>query len=335
MDKIILVGHGSPEDGANNLHEMALLLHSLIHPVCIRECVKIAYLQFGSPDIMEAIEESVHSGAKRIIIHPFFLSKGVHVKRDIPEIIERARSSYPDREFFYTEPLGFNEWTARLVFERIKDFLKQPSYGEWIEKTSLEQISEEFGLKDDSLETEVIKRVIHATADPEFRDTLLFHPEAIRTGIRAIKSGKDILVDVEMVKAGINKRGLEPFGGKVICNINNEDVVRLSKETGRTRAETAIEMALKENSNIGIIAIGNAPTALLKVIEIFNNPSPITYNQSLVIGVPVGFVNALESKVLLSSQKFPFITNISRKGGSSVAASIVNALIKITQEVSS
>ena len=92
-----------------------------------------------------------------------------------------------------------------------------------------------------------------------------------------------------------------------------------------------IESALKENNNIGIIAIGNAPTALLKVIEILNNLSLVTRHSSLVIGVPVGFVKALESKALLSTQNFPFITNLSRKGGSPIAAAIVNALLKIAE----
>jgi precorrin-8X/cobalt-precorrin-8 methylmutase len=212
-----------------------------------------------------------------------------------------------------------------------------------IEKRSFEIISEEADLSDMPPEQlPIIKRVIHSTADFEFKNTLMFHPDAIRTGIDAIKAGKNILTDVEMVKTGIIKRWLEPYGGKVICNINDEDVVRLSKDTGKTRSEIAIKKALQANNNIGIIAIGNAPTALLKVIEMFTPPTPpltkgglggvFTHSPILVVGVPVGFVKALESKALLAAQKFPFITNLSRKGGTPVAVAIINALLKISKE---
>jgi precorrin-8X/cobalt-precorrin-8 methylmutase len=131
------------------------------------------------------------------------------------------------------------------------------------------------------------------------------------------------------VRAGINKRLLDKWGGKVICNITDEKVVKISEETGRTRSEIAMEKGIDEN--IGIIAIGNAPTALLKIIELFNSPlAPRLL--PLVVGVPVGFVKALESKALLSTQKFPFITNLSRKGGTPVAVAIVNALLKMAAE---
>ncbi|GAB4414881.1 MAG: hypothetical protein OHK0032_10980 [Thermodesulfovibrionales bacterium] len=331
MENIILIGHGSPKKDANNIELTGRLLHSAIHPNCTYHCVKVAYLQFAEPKISDAIKECVLSGAKRIIIHPYFLSSGMHVTQDIPEIIEEARDMYPETEFIYTEPLGIHEKLVQVVMERIHaaNGLKP----EEIEERSFEIISEELDFSNVPQEQlPVIKRVIHATADFEFKNTLIFHPDAIKTGIDAIKTGKDILTDVEMVKTGIIKRWLKPYGGNVICNINDESVIKLSKQTGKTRAEIAVEMALKENNNIGIIAIGNAPTALLKVIETFNNPSPITHHPSLVIGVPVGFVKALESKTLLAAQNFPFITNLSRKGGTPVAVAIVNALLKMSKE---
>lgn len=332
MEKIILIGHGSPKKEANNLEHIGRLLHSTIHPGCCKSCVMVAYLQFGEPGIADAIKECIHSGAKRIIIHPYFLSPGMHVTKDIPEIIRKAKDVYPDTEFVYTEPLGIHEKLVQVVMERIH--ASSCLRSEEIEKRSFEIISEELDLSDVPEEQlPIIKRVVHATADFEFKNSLIFHPEAIKTGISAIKAGKDILTDVEMVKTGIIKRWLEPFGGKVICNINDKDVIRLSKDTGRTRSEIAIEKALKEYKNIGIIAIGNAPTALLKVIEMFNSTiQPFSHSPILVIGVPVGFVRALESKTLLSTQKFPFITNLSRKGGTPVAVAIVNALLKMAKE---
>ncbi|MBI5408916.1 MAG: precorrin-8X methylmutase [Nitrospirae bacterium] len=330
MEVIIIAGHGSPKKDANNVEQIATLLHNMIHPGCSSDCVRVAYLQFAEPDIMQAITDCVKDGAKKIIIHPYFLSSGMHVTTDIPGIIEEARGKYNGVEFVYTEPLGIHNKMAEVVLERIS-----ASTGlkpEEIEKRSFEIISEEVDLSDVPEERQsIVKRVIHTTADFEFKGSLVFHPDAVRAGIEAIKSGRDILTDVEMVRTGINKKLLEKWGGKVICNIQ-ESGVRSQESGEKTRAELGIESALKENNNIGIIAIGNAPTALLKTIELLNNSKLQTLNSELlVIGVPVGFVKALESKALLASQQFPFITNLSRKGGSTVAVAIVNALLKMAE----
>ncbi len=327
MENIILLGHGSPKKEANNIGLVASMLHGMMHPGCSNNCVTTAYLQFAEPDILSAIKKSADSGAKKIILHPYFLSSGMHVTKDIPELIEEAKGIYPAVEFVYTQPLGVHEKLVQVVLDRI-----QAACGavpEDIEKKSFEILSEETDFSGIPEERQsIVKRVIHATADFEFAKTLVFHPDAVQTGINAIKSGKNILTDIEMVKTGIIKKWLEPFGGKVICKINDEDVIKLSKETGKTRSEIAIEKALNENNNVGIIAIGNAPTALLKTVEVFKSPlAPCPL--PLVVGVPVGFVKAYESKALLAAQKFPFITNLSRKGGTPVAVAIVNALLKI------
>jgi len=303
-------------------------LHNAIHQSCSSACVRSAYLEFGKPDIMTAIRQCVEDGATRIIAHPYFLSSGMHVTRDIPEIISKARGMYPALELVYTDPLGVHDKLVEIVIERIQNVKFAVPLD--IEKRSFEIISEETDLSD-LLDEQVpiVKRVIHSTADFEFKKTLTFHPEAVKAGIEAIRSGKNILTDIEMVKAGINKRLLDRWGGKVICNISDAEVVKISEETGRTRSEIAMEKGLTEN--IGIIAIGNAPTALLKIVELFNSPlAPCPL--PLVVGVPVGFVKALESKALLATQRFPFITNLSRKGGTPVAVAIVNALLKMAVE---
>ncbi|MFA4828120.1 MAG: precorrin-8X methylmutase [Thermodesulfovibrionales bacterium] len=328
MENIILIGHGSPKKDANNVEMVGRLLHQAIHPGCSKGCVKVAYLQFAEPDLMDTIKESVHGGAGRVIVHPFFLSSGMHVTKDIPEMIQEAERIYPGVEFVYTEPLGIHEKLVHVVLERIASAgFKAPGD---IEKRSFEIISDEIDLSNFPPEQlPVVKRVIHATADFEFKNSLVFYPDAVRTGIEAIRAGKDILTDIKMVKAGINKRLLKKWGGKVICNIQQSAFSHQQSEV-KTKAEMGIESALKENNNIGIIAIGNAPTALLKTIELFNLPvNPFTHSPILVVGVPVGFVKALESKALLSTQKFPFITNLSRKGGTPVAVAIVNALLKM------
>jgi precorrin-8X/cobalt-precorrin-8 methylmutase len=344
MQSIILIGHGSPKKDANRLGVVADMLHRALHPGCADGCVKAAYMEFAEPSIPDALDSEAKRGAKEIIIHPFFLNAGVHVTKDIPGMISDAESRHPGVKFVYTEPLGLHEKLIEVVIERIHGATF--SGPEDIEKRSFEIISEEAdlgGLPPEQLP--IVKRVIHSTADFEFQKTLVFHPDAVRVGIKAIRAGMDILTDIEMVKTGINKRLLEKWGGKVICNINRSGVrsegpgVKEHDTGNKTKAALGIETALKEKGNIGIIAVGNAPTALLKVIELLNNSSLLTPHSSLVtphpslvVGVPVGFVKALESKALLSAQKFPFITNLSRKGGTPVAVAIVNALLKMAAE---
>lgn len=328
-DKILLIGHGSPKKEANNVEIIGRLLHQAVHPLCTGNCVKVAYLQFVEPSLMSAIQECVNDGATRLIIHPFFLSSGMHVTKDIPEIIDEARSMYPNVDFYYSEPLGVHQKLVEIVLDRIYSI--NGIRASDIEKRSFEIITDEddfSGIPPEQLP--IIKRVIHATADFEFKKAMVFHPDAISAGINAIRAGKDILTDVEMVRTGINKNLLGESGGKVICNIQN---IQQDDTEYKTRAERGIEEALKDNNNIGIIAVGNAPTALMKVIELFTPPStPLNKGVPLVIGVPVGFVNALESKMLLSAQNFPFITNCARKGGTPVAVAIVNALLKMAKE---
>ena len=332
MENIILIGHGSPKKEANTIDLIGRLLHGALHPGCDRKCVKTAYLQFAEPDIMATIRGCAEEGASKIIVHPFFLSSGMHVTKDIPAMINEARGTYPDVEFVYTEPLGIHDKLVQIVIERIQSVRFNVPLD--IEKRSFEIISEETDLSDVPAEqVPIIQRVIHSTADFEFKNTLTFHPDAVKSGIAAIRAGKNILTDIEMVKAGINRKLLDRWGGKVICNITDEAVVRISEETGRTRSEIAMEKGLSEN--IGIVAIGNAPTALLKIIELLNDSpdaSRIERNSLLVVGVPVGFVKALESKALLATQQFPFITNLSKKGGTPVAVAIVNALLKMAAE---
>lgn len=171
---------------------------------------------------------------------------------------------------------------------------------------------------------EIIKRVIHATADLNYAKELLFHPQAIKAGLKAIRRGKNIIVDTAMVKAGINKKPLSNFGGKVVCLINNEDIICQSSQLKITRTILTIRKS-KRLMNGGIVAIGNAPTALFELCDLVKKGKA---KPALIVGVPVGFVGAVESKKRLLTLKVPHITNQTRHGGSSVACAIVNALLK-------
>lgn len=203
---------------------------------------------------------------------------------------------------------------------------------EEIEGESFRIIDEEFysrtGMNKDMFserEFAILQRVIHATGDFSFAQTIRFHAAAIDSGLRAIRNGRNIYTDVTMVAAGIGRKLSSANSGQVICRVSDDEVGRLAKEMGKTRSETAL--ALSSADNIGIVAVGNAPTALLAAMDLVAQG---TLAPDLIIGVPVGFVNAAESKDLLLQQGTPYITVLGRRGGSPVAAAIVNALLKMS-----
>ncbi len=193
-----------------------------------------------------------------------------------------------------------------------------------IEKRSFEIISEMLGSRQLDPENElVIKRVIHATADFEFADTLYFSDHAVRTGIEALRNGCDIVTDTQMAKAGINKRILEQLGGTVHCFMSDPDVAEEAKERKTTRAVVSMERAAKIPKPC-IFAIGNAPTALFSIKDLIDADK---LHPALIIGVPVGFVNVVESKEIIIRTNVPCIAARGRKGGSPVAAAICNAML--------
>ena len=198
-----------------------------------------------------------------------------------------------------------------------------------IEAESFRIIEQELGPTDFSPgEFAVVRRMIHATGDFDFARIVRLHPDAIDAGVSAIKAGKNILVDVNMAVQGVSKWLLEKFGGRVVCHIGDEEAARLAKEKGITWAEAGIELATGDN--IGIVTIGNAPTALLRTMKLMDEGR---FSPALVIGVPVGFVNAAESKELLLQRDYPFITVVGRKGGTPVAVAAVNALLRLAAEI--
>jgi precorrin-8X/cobalt-precorrin-8 methylmutase len=198
-----------------------------------------------------------------------------------------------------------------------------------IEGESFKIITQEFGPTElDDKTFKVVQRVIHATGDFSFGDNMRFSPGAIEAGIKAIREGKDILTDVTMVASGISKNLLARWGGKVICRVADPEVAEQAKAEDKTRSEMAIKMTL--DSKIGIVAMGNAPTALVQTIRSLSSAG--SKDVPLVVGVPVGFVNAAESKALLVEENNCYITSLGRKGGSPVAAAIVNALIRLAAE---
>ena len=174
----------------------------------------------------------------------------------------------------------------------------------------------------------VITRVIHTSVDLGYVRDMLFSPDAIARGLKAIRQGKNIVTDSTMVKAGINKSITARFKNKIICRMHDKDVARKAGELNLTRAILAMRKSQMETEG-GIVAIGNAPTALFELCDLIKNAKS---KPALVVGIPVGFVGAAESKKALRALRIPYITNKSRKGGSTVAAAIVNALLILARD---
>ena len=195
-----------------------------------------------------------------------------------------------------------------------------------IEELSFKIIDDEAGRHDFPPDQwSIVRRMIHASADFEYMESVRFHKHAISKGLEAIKNGKNIITDTNMAKAGIRKSDLERFGTKVKCFMTDSEVGRIALKTGITRAKAAVDAAISDMKD-GIYVVGNAPTALLRLIELIKRKKA---KPALIIGLPVGFVNAAESKANLIAMDQPYISNIGRKGGSNIAASVVNALAKL------
>ena len=193
-----------------------------------------------------------------------------------------------------------------------------------IEKRSMEIITSELGGRTwPEPEFSIVKRCIHTSADFDYADNLCFSENAARIGMDAIRRGAHIVTDTRMAWSGINKRKLSEFGGEAHCFMADEDVAAEAKERGVTRAAICMERGAALSGEV-IFAIGNAPTALIRLYEMIREGQ---VNPALIIGAPVGFVNVVESKELIMEGGVPYIVPRGRKGGSNIAATICNAML--------
>ena len=199
-----------------------------------------------------------------------------------------------------------------------------------IERRSFEIITEELGDTQLIPGTEpIVKRCIHTSADFDYAKNLVFSKDAVQKALDAIRQGASIVTDTQMGKSGINKKRLAKYGGEVFCFMSDEDVAAQAKANGTTRAVASMEKAAKLNKKL-IYAIGNAPTAL---IHLYEQAEKGIIDPELIIGVPVGFVNVVQSKeLILKLEDTPYIIARGRKGGSNIAACICNALIYMLDE---
>lgn len=206
----------------------------------------------------------------------------------------------------------------------MKDYINNPQA---IEKRSFEIITEELGDKTFPEEYDsIVKRVIHTTADFEYADLIEFKNNAVERGLKALKAGKKIYADTNMIKVAVNSRAMALQGVEIVNYVHDEDVRAEAKERGVTRSTVAMEKALRSD-DVSIFAIGNAPTALYRLIQYIKDGETVP---DLIIGAPIGFVGAAESKKALDEldpYDVPYIRINGRKGGSPVAAAILNAML--------
>ncbi len=291
-------------------------------------------MQFNHPDLEEAAGSLIARGAKLIVVAPYFLFPGRHVIEDIPEITKRLKSSYPEVEFALADNLGLNESFVELMAKRITEICPSlaPTQSaasvrpENIEKLSMEIIDKLLPSLPDISEEErkVVKRIVHTCGDVQVARLVRFSPSAISSAVSAISRGSPIFTDVRMVASGISSSFLETCDCPVICALEE---AYSEKDPMVTRTAQAM-YDLEKRINGAIVAIGNAPTALLALLDMIDHRGIMP---ALVIGMPVGFVRAAESKAELISSNIPYITVEGTRGGSALAATTVNALLRLAE----
>jgi precorrin-8X/cobalt-precorrin-8 methylmutase len=337
---ILIISHGSPRAEANRGFEgMVARVASRLPGTEILP----AFFSIVRPDIPDQVRALASRGVRRILLMPYFLYSGQHVTVDIPALMDECRRQCPGVMLDLLPTLENDPSLEDLLAERLASLALcgpqlpdaiagasspacgLPTTGPAIEQRSYEIIDRQLGDwgPADPAARQIIRRIVHATADISFVRTLRIHPQAVERGRAALAAGKPVLCDVKMLQAGMTK-----VRGQILCAIDRPEVADLARANGCTRAAAAMEL-LAPHIEGAIVAIGNAPTALWKIMEMARRGGP---RPALVVGLPVGFVGARESKQALWESDLCSITNISPRGGSPVAAAAVNALASLGEE---
>ena len=322
----LIVAHGSRKDDANQqVKNLVNELNNYFQSVMFEP----AFMELASPTIEDGIKALANKNMDQLIAYPYFLFKGMHFTKDIPNLIQNIINKLEKKvDFKMLDPIGQHP--------KITDLVQEELYDEVIDQLKLNKVAPS-KIEDKSMELieknlngheippeqkPIIKRVIHTTGDFDFLTSIIFHDKAVSAGLKAVEEKKIIFTDVTMVQAGINKK----LGHDVRCVLNDPEVMELASHEGITKASAGMK-SLSHKLDGNIIAIGNAPTALIELVNMIKNNG---LKPALIVGIPVGFVNAKESKSYLTTIKdVPYITNRGQKGGSTVAVAIINALIKM------
>ncbi len=350
---LILIGHGSKlPHNRENLEKLAGILRKQSK----FKTVEIAFMIRDTPTIPEAIDAISKTGVSKIVLIPAFLAPGVHTTKEIPELIEvkekKSQLSNKGIKLFYGEPIGADECIAVILEEKALKALGEknanhqhasfsseakpkptlPASSNKIYDQSMKLIRPEIKealSKAPKNQIPIIERVVHTTADPEFAKLLVISEGAVEAGVAAIKAGAKVITDVKMIKAGINEARVKRFGGKITTYIDDERATKMANERSITRSTAAMELAAKDGLKGKIILIGNAPTAAFELAEQIKKGAA---KPALIVAVPVGYVGAEESKEVVAKLPVPHIITRGRKGGSTIAVAIFNALLNLAEE---
>ncbi|MHB8767195.1 MAG: precorrin-8X methylmutase [Deferrisomatales bacterium] len=322
---VIVVGHGTRDADANAAFEELVAAAATRLPGV---AVAPAHLSMAEPGVEARAAELVAGGARRLVLLPYFLLGSSHVRDDLPRQAGALRAAHPGVEVEVLPCLQGDPALEDLVVDRVAALLSDPAElpetGPEIEALSHRIIDRRLaraGLPPG--EAAVVRRVVHATADFSFAETLWFHPEAVARGVEALRAKAPVVCDVQMLAHGVTRAASE-----VLCAIGDPDVAEAARRHGTTRAAAAMAK-LAPRLEGAVVAVGNAPTALWKLMEMARRGGP---RPALIVGLPVGFVGARESKLALIASGLVSIANTSPRGGSPVAAAAVNALALLARE---
>ena len=347
---LILIGHGSKlPHNQENLERLAQIMRDRSR----FKIVAISFMIRNKPTISEAIDTLAKKGVKKIVLVPAFLAPGVHTTKEIPEMIDvkgkEAQLSAKGVELFYGEPIGADECIAVILEEKALIALGEkvnehhhapfnasanvitPAASTEIYEHSMKLIRPEIQdilTKAPKNQAAIIERVVHTTADPEFAKLLEISDKAVDAGVAAIKAGAKIITDVKMIKAGINEARVKKFGGKTLTYIDDPRATKMANDEAITRSTAATRLAVKDGADGAIFLIGNAPTAAFELAEQIKKG---LVKPALIVAVPVGYVGAAESKEVVAKLPIPYIITKGRKGGSTIAVAIFNALLSLAE----
>ncbi|MCZ7664022.1 MAG: precorrin-8X methylmutase [Thermoleophilia bacterium] len=326
---VVVLGHGSRSPAAQEVLERVAGLLALQTGWTVAH----ASLEFNRPNLADAVADLYARGFRRVYVAPYLLYSGNHVARDIPEQLEGLLAEHPELIVQVTDPLGLDLRLVSVLETRIRaaqgevgavpaSSVSAPSAIEGKSFDIIEQLLPDLPVS--AAERSVIVRIIHATGDPSLASQLVFSPGAVERGIRALVSETPVICDVNMVRVGLAP-SLRRLGVDVRCLVEDPRAVTLAARTGITRSVAAMRVAA-ESMEGAIVAIGNAPTALLEVVRM-NREDGV--RPALVVGVPVGFVAAAESKEALLGSALTHITLPGLRGGTPIAVAAVNALARL------
>ena len=346
---LILIGHGSKlPHNQENLEKLAEILRERSG----FKLVEIAFIIRNSPTIPEAIDILAKKKVSKIVLVPVFLAPGVHTTQEIPEMIEvknqESQLSKRGIQLFYGEPIGADECIAVILEEKALKALGEdwehshapfrgapivsyPATSTKIYDQSMKLIRPEIQdvlAKAPKSHVPIIERVVHTTADPEFAKLLVISDGAVEAGVAAIKAGAKVITDTKMIKAGIHEGRVQRFGGEIVTYIDDQRASRIAIEESVTRSVAAVRLAVADGADGAVFLIGNAPTAAFELAEQVKSGK---VKPSLIVAVPVGYVGAAESKEAIAKLPVPYIITRGRKGSSTIAVAIFNALLNMAE----